>query len=42
MDELSPRILPKSALTYAGNQRAALGQFVSNRRLTIDNDVTDD
>jgi hypothetical protein len=42
MDELSPRILPKSALTYAGNQRAALGQFVSNRRLTIDKGVTDD
>jgi hypothetical protein len=42
LDELSPRILRKSALACAGNQRAALGQFASNGRLTIDKGVTDD
>ena len=41
LDELSPRILPKSALgkamTYARNQRAALRQYANDGRLTIDN-----
>lgn len=36
LDELSPRVLPKSslgkALTYAKNQRAALRQYVNDRR----------
>jgi transposase len=45
LDELSPRVLPKSALgkalTYARNQRAALRQFVSDGRLTIDNNVSE-
>jgi transposase len=45
LDELSPRILPKSALgkalTYARNQRAALRQYVSDGRLTIDNNVSE-
>ena len=41
LDELSPRVLPKSALgkvlTYARNQRAALRRYVTDGRLTIDN-----
>jgi transposase len=45
LDELSPRVLPKSALgkalTYARNQRAALRQFMSDGRLTIDNNVSE-
>jgi transposase len=45
LDELSPRILPKSALgkavTYARNQRVALRQYVSDGRLTIDNNVSE-
>jgi transposase len=45
LDELSPRVLPKSALgkalTYAKNQRAALRQYVSDGRLTIDNNVSE-
>jgi transposase len=45
LDELSPRILPKSALgkalTYARNQRAALRRYVSDGRLTIDNNVSE-
>jgi transposase len=45
LDELSPRILPKSALgkalTYARNQWAALRQYVSDGRLTIDNNVSE-
>ena len=45
LDELSPRVLPKSALgkamTYARNQRAALRQYVSDGRLTIDNNVSE-
>jgi transposase len=45
LDELSPRILPKSALgkamTYARNQRAALRQYASDGRLTIDNNVSE-
>jgi transposase len=45
LDELSPRILPKSALgkamTYARNQRAALRQYVSDGRLTNDNNVSE-
>ena len=40
-----PPVLPKStlgkALTYARNQRAALRQFVSDGRLTIDNNVSE-
>jgi transposase len=45
LDELSPRALPKSALgkamTYARNQRAALRQYVSDGRLTIDNNISE-
>jgi transposase len=45
LDELSPRILPKSALgkalTYARNQRVALRQYVADGRLTIDNNVSE-
>jgi hypothetical protein len=45
LDELSPRILPKSAfaqaMTYARNQRAALRQYVNDGRLTIDNNVSE-
>jgi hypothetical protein len=45
LDEVSPRSLPKSALgkaiTYARNQRAALRQYVSDGRLTIDNNVSE-
>jgi transposase len=45
LDELSPRVLPKSALgkalTYAKNQRAALRVYVSDGRLTIDNNVSE-
>jgi transposase len=45
LDELSPRVLPKSALgkalTYAKNQRAALRQYVSDGRLTIDNNLSE-
>ena len=45
LDELSPRVLPKSALgkavTYAKNQRAALRRYVDDGRLTIDNNVSE-
>jgi transposase len=45
LDDLSERILPKSALgkamTYARNQWAALRQYVSDGRLTIDNNVSE-
>ena len=45
LDEVSPRVLPKSAmgqaLTYARNQRAALRQYVSDGRLSIDNNVSE-
>jgi hypothetical protein len=45
LDELSPRVLPKSALgkavTYAKNQREALRVYVSDGRLTIDNNVSE-
>ncbi len=45
LDEVSPRTLPKSALgkaiTYARNQRAALRRYVSDGRLTIDNNVSE-
>ncbi len=45
LDELAPRILPRSALgkaiTYARNQRAALRVYVSDGRLTIDNNVSE-
>jgi transposase len=45
LDELSPRILPRSAMgkavTYARNQRAALRQYVSDGRLSIDNNVSE-
>jgi transposase len=45
LDELSPRVLPKSALgkalTYARNQRAALRRYASDGRLTIDNNVSE-
>jgi transposase len=45
LDELSERVLPKSALgqavTYARNQRAALRRYVSDGRLTIDNNVSE-
>jgi transposase len=45
LDELSPRILPKSALgkalTYARNQRAALRQYANDGRLTIDNNLSE-
>jgi transposase len=45
LDELSPRVLPKSALgkalTYARNQRAALRRYTSDGRLTIDNNVSE-
>jgi hypothetical protein len=46
LDELSPRVLPRSALakalTYARNQRAALRRYVTDGRLTIDNNVSAD
>jgi transposase len=45
LDDLSERILPKSALgkaiTYARNQRAALRQYVNDGWLTIDNNVSE-
>jgi transposase len=45
LDEISPRVLPKSAmgkaLTYARNQRAALRQYVNDGRLTIDNNISE-
>jgi transposase len=45
LDQISPRVLPKSALgkalTYARNQRAALRQYVSDGRLTIDNNISE-
>jgi transposase len=45
LDELSQRTLPKSglgkAVTYARNQWAALRQYVSDGRLTIDNNVSE-
>jgi transposase len=45
LDELSRRILPKSAfgkaITYAQNQWAALRRYVSDGRLTIDNNVSE-
>src|SRR5512135_883035 len=45
LDELSERVLPKSALgkamTYARNQRAALRRHVSDGRLTIDNNLSE-
>jgi transposase len=45
LDELSRRILPKSALgkaiTYARNQWAALRRYASDGRLTIDNNVSE-
>jgi transposase len=44
LDELAKRTLPKSALgkavTYARNQWAALRQYASDGRLTIDNNVS--
>jgi transposase len=45
LDELSGRVLPKSALgkavTYARNQWAALRVYTSDGRLTIDNNVSE-
>ncbi len=45
LDELKKRILPKSALgkavTYARNQWAALRRYMSDGRLTIDNNVSE-
>ena len=45
LDELSGRVLPKSALgkavRYARNQWAALRRYVSDGRLTIDNNVSE-
>ena len=45
LDDLSGRILPKSALgravTYARNQWTALRRYVSDGRLTIDNNVSE-
>ena len=45
LDELRPRVLPKSALgkavTYARNQGAALRQYVNDGRLTIDNNISE-
>ncbi len=45
LDELSRRTLPKSALgkaiTYARNQWGALRRYVSDGRLTIDNNVSE-
>jgi transposase len=45
LEELSRRILPKSALgkatTYARNQWGALRRYVSDGRLTIDNNVSE-
>jgi transposase len=45
LDELSPRILPKSsmgkAMTYARNQWAALRRYTSDGRLTIDNNLSE-
>ena len=45
LDELTPRILPKSALgkamTYARNQWPALRRYVNDGRLTIDNNVSE-
>ncbi len=43
--EIAPRVLPKSALgkalTYARNQWKALRQYVTDGRLTIDNNVSE-
>jgi transposase len=45
LDELSGRVLPKSALgkamTHARNQRAALREYVNDGRLTIDNNISE-
>lgn len=45
VDEMSLRTLPKSAmgkaLTYVRNQRAALRRYVTDGRLTIDNNVSE-
>jgi transposase len=45
VDEMSVRTLPKSsmgkALTYVRNQRAALRRYVTDGRLTIDNNVSE-
>lgn len=45
LDEIAPRVLPKSslgkALTYERNQRAALRRYVTDGRLTIDNNVSE-
>src|SRR5262249_23031978 len=45
LDELSSRMLPKSALgkaiTYARNQREALRQYVNDGRLTIENNMSE-
>jgi transposase len=45
LDELAPRILPKSsmakAMTYVRNQRTALRRYTSDGRLTIDNNVSE-
>jgi len=45
LDDIAPRVLPKSslgkALTYARNQRAALRRYLTDGRLTIDNNVSE-
>jgi transposase len=45
LDELGPRVLPKSGLgkaaTYARNQWTALRRYVNDGRLTIDNNVSE-
>jgi transposase len=45
LDELAPRVLPKSALgkalTYARNQRTALRRYIEDGRLTIDNNLSE-
>jgi transposase len=45
LDEIAPRVLPKSALgkalTYTKNQRAALRRYVEDGRLTIDNNLSE-
>src|SRR6185312_13583300 len=45
LDDIAPRVLPKSALgkalTYAKNQRAALRRYVEDGRLTIDNNLSE-
>jgi transposase len=45
LDEIAPRVLPKSslgkALTYERNQRAALRRYATDGRLTIDNNVSE-